>query len=73
MSGSGSRGGQQKLDQWLTNTGGKSAGSLVKESPDRCQAIAVDTSEQCQHPAVPGTPYCTQHIDWTDIDADTGE
>lgn len=35
---------------------------------ERCQAIAVDTSEQCRHRAVAGTNYCAQHLDWADLD-----
>jgi hypothetical protein len=34
----------------------------------RCSAIAVATNERCRHPAVPGTEYCTQHIDWDEYE-----
>ena len=53
MSGSTSPGGQRRLDEFLNQqTDSSPADSLVKTSPDRCQDIAIDTSEQCEHAAI---------------------
>ena len=32
----------------------------------QCQAIAVSTSQQCQHNALSGIRYCADHIDLAD-------
>lgn len=41
-----------------------------QDSPDQhtaqCQAIAVSTSQQCQHDALNGIRYCADHIDLAD-------
>lgn len=41
--------------------------SLVKDN-DRCQAIAVTTSQQCEKNAIDGLPYCPRHFDLLDLD-----
>jgi len=35
---------------------------------EQCQAIAVYTSQRCQHDALPGVPYCADHFEMMDID-----
>lgn len=32
----------------------------------QCQAIAVSTSQQCQHDALSGIRYCADHIELVD-------
>ena len=34
----------------------------IEDNSGQCQAIAVSTSERCQHDALPGIDYCAQHI-----------
>lgn len=40
--------------------------------PERCQAIAISTDEQCERDALAGVPYCPEHFDLLDPDELTG-
>jgi len=40
--------------------------SAPTDECQRCHAVAVSTSERCQHDALPGINYCAQHIHLTD-------
>lgn len=39
----------------------------LSEFDGRCQAIAEHTGRRCQHDAILGTGYCSQHLDWDEI------
>ncbi|PSP83304.1 hypothetical protein BRC96_09005 [Halobacteriales archaeon QS_6_64_34] len=38
----------------------------LEDYRNQCQAIAVSTSERCQHDALSGIDYCAQHIEQAD-------
>ncbi|SEP30321.1 hypothetical protein SAMN05216388_10722 [Halorientalis persicus] len=44
------------------------ASSANDSDREQCQAIAVYTSQRCQHDALPGLPYCADHFEMMDID-----
>jgi len=59
--------GQRTLEEFLNQQrDGSDGGTLVKETSDRCEAIADSTGERCQHETVDPFPYCNLHLDLLD-------
>lgn len=43
----------------------------LTEFDGRCRETAEDTGHRCQHDAILGTGYCSQHLDWDEVDINT--